>query len=356
MKTSPAESGAAAPTLLIFLDEAGGLGRWLLLAENGVVGRGDASDGLPATPAEVVLAAPGEQVTLRWLDLADGLAPAQAAAAARLMLADASAEPLAALHVAVGRPEAGLTPAAMVPSARMAHWIGAADAAGLDPLAIVPGPLLLTPPEAGFVRRDRGALSDYRGPAAAFSLEPELAEPLIAGAPVEDMDEGAFEVALPLLLASPPLDLRQGAFARRRRWKLESRRWRRIAMLTLAFAVLTLAVQVANILAYTFAADRAQAEVDALNARTRTGGADAGPSFGATAAVLFAAVRDTPNVELTRIEYGADGSLSATVMLDSPATLAPFRARVEAAGLRIEAGETRSAGGRPTADVTVGPA
>jgi general secretion pathway protein L len=124
----------------------------------------------------------------------------------------------------------------------------------------------------------------------------------------------------------------------------------------MALAVLTLAAQVSNILAYTFAADRAQAEADALNARARAGGADAGPGFGATAAALFAAVRDTPSIELARIEYRADGSLAATVMLDSPATLEALRTRMEAAGLRVEAGETRSAGGRPAADVTVRPA
>ena len=53
-----------------------------------------------------MLAVPGERVAIHWLELAEGLAPAQAAAAARLMLADASAEPLADMHVAVGRPEA----------------------------------------------------------------------------------------------------------------------------------------------------------------------------------------------------------------------------------------------------------
>ena len=40
------------------------------------------------------LAVPGTEVAIHWLDLAGDLTPAQAAAAARLMLADASAEPL----------------------------------------------------------------------------------------------------------------------------------------------------------------------------------------------------------------------------------------------------------------------
>ena len=70
-------------------------------------------------------AVPGDEVAIHWLDLAEGLAPAQAAAAARLMLADASAAPLADMHVAVGRRENGLTPVALVPNARMAAWLAA---------------------------------------------------------------------------------------------------------------------------------------------------------------------------------------------------------------------------------------
>ena len=355
MKTSPAESDGPY-TVLVFLDEAGGLGHWLRLDRGGVVDRGDASEGLPAAPFRLLLAAPGEQVTLRWLELADGLAPAQAAAAARLMLADASAEPMAGLHVAVGRLEAGLTPVAMVPADRMAAWLGSAEGAGLDPVAIVPVPLLLAPPETGFARRDRGAIADFRAVRSAFSLEPDLAEPLVGDSPVAIVEEPDFEAGLAPLLAAPPLDLRQGPFARRRRWRLESRRLRRVALLVIALAALTLAVQVATILAYTFAADRADAEAEALTSRGRTAGTDAGPGFGVTAAALFAAVRDTPNVELARIEYLADGSLAATVMVDSPATLAALNRRIEAAGLRAQAGEMRTAGGRPTADVTVRPA
>src|SRR6185295_2050847 len=57
--------------------------------------------------AGTALAVPGTEVAIHWLDLAGDLTLAQAAAAARLMLADASAEPLAELHVAAGRAENG---------------------------------------------------------------------------------------------------------------------------------------------------------------------------------------------------------------------------------------------------------
>lgn len=293
-----------------------------------------------------VLAVPGTEVAIHWLELADGLAPAQAAAAARLMLADASATPLADLHVAVGQPELGLTPVALVPVARMIEWVAG------DPDAIVPEPLLVVPPETGYVQRDLGEVADYRGPAAAFTIEPELAEAVVGDVPVEPLDPVRFEAALPALLAAPPLNLRQGPFARRRQWKADQNWLRRVVTLAVIFGLLTLAVQMVLMLRYTFAADRLEAEL--ANAGTGQS-ATARVGFGPTASQVFEAVRSTPNLELVRIEYRPDGSLTAGVTMDSPATFNAFRARVEATGVRVEAGAVGNEGGRQTADLTVRP-
>ena len=104
-------------------------------------------------PSRSVRIVPGEQVAIHWLDLAEDLAPAQAAAAARLILAEASAAPLADMHVAVGRPEGGLTPVALAPVADMAEWTMS------DPDIVIPSSLLLVPPEEGLVRHGL----DHRG-------------------------------------------------------------------------------------------------------------------------------------------------------------------------------------------------
>jgi type II secretory pathway component PulL len=64
-------------------------------------------------------------------------------------------------------------------------------------------------------------------------------------------------------------------------------------------------------------------------------------------------VRDTPNVELTALFFDQSGSMRATVQADSPSTIALFQQRIEASGFSVAAGEMRSGGGRPTADVTV---
>ncbi len=294
----------------------------------------------PIVPAEGEEAArlrvvPGDEVAIHWLDLAEGLAPAQAAAAARLMLADASAAPLADMHVAVGRPEAGLTPVALVPNARMEEWIAS------DPDIILPSPFLLLPPDEGFVRRTGEGAPDYRGLGAAFSVEPELAEMLTGDAAVVEADQAMLDAGLMEALAAPALNLRQGPFAKRRQYRIEQGYARRIATYAAALGAISLLVPIAAIFVTTFSADRIEAETAALAQSGSAGGAPASAaprSFGPIAALLFEAIRSTPNAELVRLDYRADGSLAASFQVDNAATFAALRARAEASGLRIEAG------------------
>ena len=339
--------------LVLFAGEGGRLGDWLLLEQGAVAGRGP-SDAIPVAQ-RTILAVPGTEVAIHWLEMEGDPAPAQAAAVARLMLADASAEALSEMHVAAGRPEHGLTPAALVPTDRMRGWIASAQAAGIDPDAVVPIPLLIAAGEEKLVRVDLGPVPDYRGPAAAFSVEPELAELLSGGAEAGTMAPGEFEAGLGRTAADPVLNLRQGAFARRRQWKMERTRLRRMVLLAIALSAVSLALQVAAILRYTFAADALEAEASALAAEAPAG-SHSGPGFSALASVLFEGVRSTPNAELIRIEYRPDGTLGATVQADAPATVAALRQRLEASGLRTEGGAIRSGGGRPTADIVLRPA
>ena len=349
MKISATEAGQA-DVALFFLDKGGALGRWWLLDSAGVIVRGESGEPLPSA-ARAILAVPGEEVAVHWLDLAEGLARPQAAAAARLLLADSSADPIALLHVAVGRAEQGRTPVALVPASTMADWLAAASASGMEPNSIIPTPLLLPPPDQGFVRYDRGDIADYRGFGSAFSLEPALAETLPGASEAEILSVQAFEAHLGTLLADPPLDLRQGAFALRRAWHSERGPARRIAILVLALLILTLAIQVTLILRYTFAADALEAEkatlTDARSARSI--------NFTVTAGALFDAIRATPNVELTRLEYRPDGGLTAAVQGDNAAILAALHQRAQASGLDVELGPARNSGGRQAADLTVRP-
>jgi general secretion pathway protein L len=363
-------------TLLIFIAGDGEIEGWLLLADRSVAARGRGVERVPAIAeteesVKVALVVPGDEVTLHWLELPGGLAPAQAAAAARLMASEVSAQPLGDMHVAVGTEmEGGLRCVALVPGLRMAAWIAKLQALGLDPDMVVPEPLLLLPRGDAIVRYDRGGRPLYRGPTDAFSMEPELAELVLAGGAVEDVDDADFERGLAEAIERRPVDLRQGAFAKRRRWTTDWPSVRRLAMLAAAILLATLAIQAASILRYTFAADAIEEEArqvaaSALPRGGRTSDAPAelerrltdlrggGIGYSAIAAAMFAAVRATPNAELSAVDFDRDGTLSVTVMADTPATIEALRQRVAESGFEADIGPLRSGGGRQSADLTV---
>lgn len=365
--------------LLIFLDAHNEYEGWLRIAGGEVTARGRGLEGLPdlvdpatRTPLRVAAIVPGEAVALHWLEVPAGLAPAQAAAAARLIASEVSAQPLGDMHVAVGpeSQEGALRAVAIVPAITMAGWLGKLQAQALDPDVVLPESLLLRPPSEGYVRHERGGLPLYRGTADAFSVEPELADLIVAEAPVETVDDEAFEGGLGEAVAYPAVNLRQGVFAKRRRWTIEWALVRRLAMLALGLALVTLAIQVAAIFKYTLEADALELEANrvAATALQRSGpvtdGSRAlerrlaelrgsGPGYSAMAGAVFGAVRDTPNVELTGLFFDQTGAMRATVQADAAATIATFQQRVEASRFSVSAGEIRSAGGKPTADLTV---
>lgn len=361
--------------LLLFLARGGGIDGWIRLAEGVVAARGaglDGADGHRSVP--VVAVTPGEAVTLRWLELPAGLSPAQAAGAARLLVADLSAQPVGELHVAVGRDsgEGAGRCVGLVPMETMRFWLDGLEGAGFDAERIIPETLLVPAPAEGLATWDSGLLRLYRGQNEAFAAEPELGELLVAGGPAVPVDADAFAAGLGDALDQAPLDLRQGPFGRRRDWRVAPARARRLAVLTAALLLVSLAVQVALIARYIFAADAADAETRRIAgvalprspglpdpqaaltqrlAELRGGGA----GFRATAGVLFEAIKATPNIELTALAFSPDGLLRATVQADSPAAIEALRQRVEASGFAAEAGAPRSGGGRRVADLMVRP-
>jgi general secretion pathway protein L len=359
--------------LLLFLARAGGIEGWIRIADGAIAERGAGTDGSEAHRGiPVVAVAPGEEVTLRWLELPTGLSPAQAAGAARLMVGEISAQPLDELHVATGREaadEGGRRCVGMVPMETIRAWLASLEAAGFDAERLIPETLLLAAPAEGFATRDAGLLRLYRGREEAFAAEPELGELLLAGrGPVVVEDDAGLAEAL----AEAPLDLRQGPFARRRDWRVAPARARRLAILAAALLIVSLAVQIVAIARYIFAADAAEAETvrvaaaalprspgiaDPQAALTRRlaelrGG---GAGFGATAGALFGAVKSTPNIELSALAFAPDGTLRATVQADTPAAVESLRQRVEAGGFAAEVTAPRSGGGRRVADLMVRP-
>ena len=357
------QTNSVAPaTLLAFADADGAPRRWRLISGGAVVGRGDELAELPEQRPWVrtVLAVPGDAVAIHWLELADTLTTAQAAAAARLQMADETAEPIADMHVAAGRQENGLTAIALVPAARMQAWIDQAGALAMEPDVIVPAPMLLMPPGEGLVRYGEGeGAADYRGMARAFSLEDELAAMVIGDAPVRDVGDDVREAGLAPVLADPAVNLRQGAFAKRRRREvaIDQRRINWLLTLGLILLIASLLIEITAIVRTTFAADRIAAEAAELRASLGRGGAPRARQggFGAAASALFESVRDTPSAAVTQIVYQPDGSLRAAILADSQATIDGIRGRIEGRGMSATAGIPSNLGGRAAGDIIVRP-
>jgi general secretion pathway protein L len=338
-------SAATDPAILLTFAGDG----WLLLDGGVVAVRGGPGVVLSQLQegARTALAVPGAAGTNHWLELAEGLTQAQAAAAARLMLADASAEGLGDMHVAIGNAENGLTPVALAPNASMAAWVAG------DPDLIVPTSLLLPPPGEGLVRREAGAVPDYRGQAAAFSVEPEIADLLTGEAALRKVDEAEFEAGLAAALSPPAVNLRQGVWARRRQWKVDASSARRVGWLVLALAVISLVVLLVQTMRYSSAARAIEDETAALGTRAPAG--DNRPGFTPLAAILFTSIQAVPNVELARLEYRPDGTLVVTVTGDTPATLQALRRQIETGGLQVQEGTAQPAGARPSAELLLRP-
>lgn len=361
--------------LLLFLGRDGGIEGWIRLADGLVAARGHGLEGAEAhRSAPVVAVPPGEAVTLRWLELPSGLSPAQAAGAARLMAAELSAQPVAELHVAVGRDsgEGAGRCVGLVPLEAMRGWLDGLEGAGFDAERIIPETLLVPAPEEGLATWDSGLIRLYRGQNEAFAAEPELGDLLLAGRPAGPIDPDSFAAGLAGALDQAPLDLRQGAFGRRRGWRVAPARARLLAVLAAALLLVSLAVQVTLIARYIFAADAADAETRRIAAAAlpRSAGVPdpqaalvqrlaelrgGGAGFTATAGALFEAVKATPNIELTALAFSPDGLLRATVQADSPAAIEALRQRVEASGFAADAAAPRSGGGRPVADMILRP-
>ena len=345
--------------LLLFAeDEVGTIEGWFRLVDGVVVARGARLDGLPSLEDEerLFLLLTGSEVTMRWLDL-PALTEAQAQAAARLAIAEGSLGGVEALHLAMGRIHAGHRLVAAIADERIGAWIAWAASIGLDPDHIVPLPLLIAygeGPARCWLRPGRALV---HGPRRAFSAEPEIAEVLLEGEPSETIDDASFEAELPAALLALPIDLRQGAWRRRHVWRIDADWRQRMFRYGVAAAILLALIPVARLGRIAWDGYRLHREAAKVTKETLALSSEPidprlalqqrlerlqGPGMGFVdgAAVLFGAVRQTPNVELADLRFDETGMLSAHVTANSGADLAELVRRIGSSGLVVETSGT----------------
>lgn len=358
-------------TLVLFMPGADLPWRWLRIADDVVQARGEGfPDFYDADAQPPVAIVPADAVTLHWAELPDRSA-AQSVTAARLLAADASASPIADLHVAVGREGGGVErPIGVVSTRQMTGWLATLAANGVDPAAIVPAPMLLPRPDEGFLRADLGGEGVVRGPTSGFADEARLTELVTGGTAPVVLGREELEAAIVAAVANPTLDLRQGAFARRRRFAIDWALVRRLGWLSAAILGVTLCISLVSILKYSFAADATDQRADLLARQGLPRGetindADrqlderlsrlrgAGLGFTRTGAALFSAVRAVPGAEISTLAFDPNGDVRATLSTEREGQATDVRLRVEAQGFSARLSTLESSGGRVSGQITV---
>ncbi|APP76535.1 type II secretion system protein GspL [Xanthomonas vesicatoria] len=315
-----------------------------------------APDVLNARPAQIthtVLVVPGVDVHLRWMTL-PGRSVAQSLAAARLQLAEHLAGAAQALHVVIADHAAsdGMRLVAAVDGAVMRQWLDRAAGLGIVPDAVVPDCLLLpdaAPDQPPTLLHWDGRWV-LRGTRIACSLEPQLAQALVASLPVApalppESDPTHAIAQFARHAADAPLNLRQQDFAAptQQRAQLSSR----TRVWLLALLVLSpVCLMVAQGLRYEIGAQLLQRRSAQMMGKTVvTPGADnirqtaaSENVFAPQLAALFAAVEAVPGAELDALAYQQRGPLRVTLLHRDAAQLEHVTAQLSRAGWQVRAG------------------
>jgi len=238
------------------------------LGSDGVVRRGSLAElAMQSGHARWWLIAPGEHVTLHPLPL-PSRNRATWARAVPYALEDALADDIETLHFAIGTvAEEGRLPVAVIAHAQLRAWLECCTQAGLNPVAVIPEPLLLPwqpgdwsvalEAERAVVRNGRwdGFATDRE--TLPFMLNQALAEAgdaqpqrvrVWGGSPPElsrpdlawQIEDHPPELLQWLAMSDPlpALNLRQGAYGQQTHWRRWLRPWRAAAGLAGAWLIL----------------------------------------------------------------------------------------------------------------------
>ncbi len=352
---------------LVFQKISGGGWRWLRIEGDAVVARGEGAVDA-ATP--VIAVAPACATALHWARLPDRSA-AQALAAARVIVAEASAAPIETLHVAIGQPETGDERAiAVIARERMQHLIDDLSVAGIEPVAVIPMALLLPAPPSGYVSADFGPETVVRGADCGFANDPVLTPLLTCGTAPERLDQASLEAAIVAAAARAPLDLLQGAYARKSRLRPDWRRLRQLGLLAAGVLAVTLAITLAEILRYTLAAEAAEQQAEQLARQALPKGETvnnaagqltdrmaalrgAGIGFSRASASVFRAVAAVPGSELRMLSFDANGDARLTLVTQSQGAIIDVKSQLEGMGFVVRPTPFSASNGRFTGDFTV---
>jgi len=352
-------------------------------------------DGRGGRGENAVAFVPGTAVTLHKADVI-AKKPVEARRTALFAIEDDVAEPIEALHAALGPAGDGLARSVYLTSlADMTIWLQLLEDLGLPDAAIVPTYSLL-PDESMAVQGANEYV--FREGADAFSIDASAPDDLVRSiAPGET--KTVYGAALARILGQPPahdgfaeagewlmqlahwhqqhpaaglVSLRQGDFAVRHALKFDGlSRWRPVAALAAAcFALWVTSVwfetsalretatdlraRTSDILAA--AVPESQGNVNqglaVLREDQRLSSNSLRPTL--ASAALYEALGPTGNAEIRSLRFDAGtGRLTAVVVFDNYSDSDAIGERLEEAGLSVSLGEARQSGNRVLGEFTI---
>jgi len=243
-------------------------------------------------------------------------------------------------------------------------------ALNLDPDAILPSGWLLPGADEGAVSADFGFDQVVRAGNLVTTDDPSLREFLFADQVAAPITGDAFDAMLAGATEKADLNFRSGLFAKKTRRSMDEKQKRRLGWMVAALFVISVAIPLVQLAQYHWAASAAD-EAALASAAPVVGEQESPDSaeraldqrliaedrgnimFPVPASALYSALQQVPNVSITRMAYGENGIVSATLSAVRNEDINPALLALQEAGFIITATPRTDATGSAQADITV---
>lgn len=317
----------------------------------------------------VIALVPSHLTSIMGHEAISGATESQALAAARLA-AKADSLESESVHIVAAMDGAGGMVTAMVGRDVLSTGLVRLQALNLDPDMAIPSGWLLPAVLDGALSADFGFDQVVRaGNIIAFD-EPALRELLFADLTIEPITGDAFDAMMIGAAEKSDLNFRTGPFAKKTQRGMSLLQRRRLGWMAAALVVVSLAIPLVQLAKYHSAASAAD-EAALANAATVVGEQENPDSaeraldqrliaenrgnimFPVPASALFSALQQAPNVSITRMTYGENGIVTATLSAIRNEDINPALIAIQEAGFIITATPRTDATGSVQADITV---
>lgn len=327
--------------------------------------------GQDAVAADVFMIAlvPSHLTSIMGHEAIDGTTESQALAAAR-MAAKARSLEGEKVHIVGTLAGSGEAVTASIGRDILSAGLVRLQALAVDPDAIIPTGWLLPVAGDDAVSADFGFDRVLRGGNVIATDDVALREILFADrtiAPITGDDFDAMMVGAP---EKTGLNFRSGPFAKKTQRAMDMKQRRRLGWMVAALVIVTLAIPLVQLAKYHRAAGAA--DEAALASAATVVGEQENPEraeraldqrliaenrgnimFPVPASALYSALQQAPNVAITRMAYGENGIVSATLSAVRNEDINPVLIAIQKAGFIITATPRTDATGSAQADITV---